>query len=49
MDSVTSDRPAQHGRIMLGMFLMAAGILMLIERLGAAENARIIDRTERQS
>jgi hypothetical protein len=33
---------------MLGMFLMATGILMLIERLGA-ENARTIDRTERQS
>jgi hypothetical protein len=37
MDSVTSDPPAQHGRIMLGMVLMAAGILMLIERLGVAE------------
>lgn len=37
MDSVNSDRPAQHGRIMLGMFLMAAGILMLIERLGVAD------------
>ena len=49
MDAVTSDSPTQYGRTMLGMFLMAAGILMLIERLGAAENARIIDRTERQS
>ena len=37
MDSVTSDPPAQHGRIMLGMVLMAAGILMLIERLGVAD------------
>ena len=37
MDSVTSDPPAQHGRIMFGMVLMAAGILMLIERLGVAD------------
>ena len=32
-----SDPPAQHGRIMLGMILMAAGLLMLIERLGIAD------------
>ena len=37
MDTPTSDRPAQHGRIILGMFLMAAGLLMLIERLGVAD------------
>jgi hypothetical protein len=37
METPTSDRPAHHGRIILGMFLMAAGLLMLIERLGVAD------------
>jgi cell wall-active antibiotic response 4TMS protein YvqF len=37
MDTVTNDRPAQHGRIMLGMLMMSAGVLMLIERLGVAD------------
>lgn len=37
MDTVTSDQPADHGRIMLGMVLMSAGALMLIERMGMAD------------
>jgi len=36
METMTSERPADHGRIMLGVVIMAAGVLLLIERLNLA-------------
>ena len=37
MEPMTSERPAQHGRIMFGVLIMAAGVLMLVERLNLAD------------
>lgn len=41
MDTVTgddpNDRPANHGRIMVGILAMTAGALLLMERLDLAE------------
>jgi cell wall-active antibiotic response 4TMS protein YvqF len=33
METVTRDRPANHGRIMFGVLVIAAGLLLLIDRL----------------
>lgn len=33
---MTDDRPTQHGRIMFGIVIIAAGVLMLVDRLELA-------------
>jgi hypothetical protein len=36
MSTMTNDRPTHHGQIMFGIVIMAAGVLILIDRLELA-------------
>jgi hypothetical protein len=37
METVRPDRPTNHGQIMWGVLIVAAGVLLLIERTGLAD------------